>query len=104
MLAKRRMIADLQGLSPHAARQAVGHGHAGRLPEGLAVPEAVPIISPVLFLSLLDHLDSCQLWVRCAVLGAVGDQPHLHKGQHSTSGMHSQAARSTMHAPSLHHD
>ena len=69
--------AYLQRLRAGAARRAVGHGHAGRLPERLAVPEPVTVISPVLFLTILDQLHARELRVRCAVLGAVGDQPDL---------------------------
>ena len=75
-------VSDLKRLRADAARRAGGHGHGGRLPERLAVPEPVAIIAPVLLLAILHHLHPCQLRVRRAVLWAVGDEPDL---QHAVS-------------------
>ena len=70
-------VSDLERLRADAARRAVGHGHGGRLPERLAIPEPVAVIAPVLLLAILYHLHSRQFRVRRAVLWAVGDQPDL---------------------------
>ena len=78
-------VSDLKRLCADAARRAGGHGHSGRLSKRLAVPEPVAIISPVLLLAILHHLHPCQLWVRRAVLWAVGDESDL---QHAVCIQH----------------